>query len=146
MITYAVTASETGLILYEAFPQLARTSFASAIVRAATGDVGRLRATQSTVLGAVLVCAGAALRSECYRRLGQQFTFELSIQKDHRLVTDGPYAIVRHPGYTALVTQAAGLVLCIAGPGSWWRELAAGTLLGNVLGIMVGLLIAVCLA
>lgn len=108
--------------------------------------VARLHATPSTVLGTMLVCAGAALRSECYRRLGQQFTFELSIQKDHRLVTDGPYAFVRHPGYTALVMQATGLVICIAGPGSWWRELAAETLLGKVLGGVVGLLIAVCLA
>ncbi|KIP01941.1 hypothetical protein PHLGIDRAFT_32380 [Phlebiopsis gigantea 11061_1 CR5-6] len=137
-----------GLVPFKACPPLARAPFASVIapggIAAAVG--GRLHATPSTVLGATLVCAGAALRSACYRRLGQQFTFELSIQKDHRLVTDGPYAVVRHPGYTALVMQAAGLVVCIAGPGSWWRELAAETLLGKLLGVVVGLLLAVCLA
>lgn len=149
MLTYTVTSLETCLLLCEAFPALGRLPMTSSVLNLIPGgpsQITKLHTTSSTVLGALLLCAGAYLRRECFRRLGRQFTFELSIQKDHRLVTDGPYAFVRHPGYSALVTQTVGLLLCIAGPGSWWREFASHTLQGKVLGVGVGLLIAVCLA
>ena len=135
-------------MLCEAFPSLTRYTLLSSIVKLIPGDlsqIAKLHATPCTVVGTLLVCAGAYLRRDCFRRLGRQFTFELSIQKDHRLVTDGPYAFVRHPGYTALVTQTLGLLLCIAGRGSWWREFASHTTWGRILGLGVGLLIAVCL-
>lgn len=44
------------------------------------------------------------------------------MQKDHELVTDGPYAVVRHPSYGAALLQVIGFILCLAGPGSWWWE------------------------
>lgn len=37
------------------------------------------------------------VRLASYHSLGQLFTFELSIQDKHKLVTSGPYNIVRHP-------------------------------------------------
>ncbi|GAW00659.1 ICMT-domain-containing protein [Lentinula edodes] len=46
----------------------------------------------------------------CYRTLGQLFVFELRIQKDHRLITEGPYAYVRHPSYTGLILTIIALV------------------------------------
>ncbi|KAF9238462.1 hypothetical protein BU15DRAFT_62440 [Melanogaster broomeanus] len=47
--------------------------------------------------GSILNIAGGLLRIHCYRVLGRMFTFELSIRKDHKLVTSGPYSVVRHP-------------------------------------------------
>ena len=48
----------------------------------------------------------------------------IRIQSDrgHVLMDRGPYAIVRHPGYSAAVMLAAGMALCL---GSWWALLPA---------------------
>lgn len=54
--------------------------------------------------------------------MGDMFTFEIKVQNEHRLVTWGPYAYVRHPSYTGLVMTFAGLALWQAAPGSWIRE------------------------
>jgi len=37
-----------------------------------------------------------------HRELGRQYSAELAIQKEHALVTTGPYARTRHPMYTVL--------------------------------------------
>ena len=37
-----------------------------------------------------------------HRTLGQQYSAKLEIQKDHQLITVGPYSKVRHPMYTTL--------------------------------------------
>ena len=42
----------------------------------------------------------------------------------HKLVTTGPYAVVRHPGYTAFVVMLGGNVLLLASGGSYFA--AAG--------------------
>lgn len=57
-----------------------------------------------------------------HRTLGRFFTWELSVQDGHRLLTVGPYAIVRHPSYLGLALLAAGNVLAIHGSGSWLAE------------------------
>lgn len=45
-----------------------------------------------------------------------------SIRKEHKLVTTGPYAFVRHPSYTGLFMAYAGELFCHASRGSWLRE------------------------
>ena len=59
----------------------------------------------------LLVCTGGWIRYQCFRALGRLFTFELAVRKDHKLVTKGPYSIVRHPSYTGTVILGAGMVL-----------------------------------
>ena len=46
-----------------------------------------------------------AFRYQCHAALGKRFTIGLSTYKSKRLplVTGGPYAIVRHPSYTAII-------------------------------------------
>jgi len=39
------------------------------------------------------------------------FTFEMSIRKEHILVTSGPYGVVRHPGYTGALLAIGGMLL-----------------------------------
>jgi protein-S-isoprenylcysteine O-methyltransferase Ste14 len=39
------------------------------------------------------------------RHLGRQFRVHAGLYEDHELVTGGPYAIVRHPIYTSLLTM-----------------------------------------
>ncbi|VDB85122.1 unnamed protein product [Peniophora sp. CBMAI 1063] len=85
-------------------------------------------------LGACLVYAAAWLRRTCFNMMGSQFTFQMSIKKQHRLVTSGPYAVVRHPSYTALLMLTIGLTLCELSDGMWWssvglHQTAAGKVL-----------------
>ncbi|KIJ61759.1 hypothetical protein HYDPIDRAFT_176901 [Hydnomerulius pinastri MD-312] len=77
--------------------------------------------TGISLLGAALVGISGILRVQCYRALGRLFTFHLSIRKDHRLVTDGPYAVVRHPSYSAMLMCLAGVFLAQWTNGSWLR-------------------------
>lgn len=82
--------------------------------------------------------SGTLLRLECYRRLEGNFTLELAVKQDHKLITDGPYAVVRHPSYTGAMLILIGGILVLLGRGSWvtermWR-LDHVSLLGPVLG------------
>jgi protein-S-isoprenylcysteine O-methyltransferase Ste14 len=50
------------------------------------------------VVGVVLAWSGILIRVAAKRTLGRFFVGAVLIQDDHRVVTDGPYALVRHPG------------------------------------------------
>jgi len=63
------------------------------------------------IAGAVLVFLGAALASWARLRLGRWFTGTLGVKVGHELVSNGPYAITRHPMYTGLLTMALGAAL-----------------------------------
>ena len=92
------------------------------------------------LVGCLLVIAGGMIRLACYRELGSFFTFELSIRKDHKLITTGPYAYVRHPSYTGLVFAVFGSCLCYFGPGSWMRECSGVPLEGDMGCVLVTML------
>lgn len=70
------------------------------------------------LLGNALTILGTFIRLQCYQTLGRFFTFELSIQQGHRLITDGPYAVVRHPSYTGMILTIVG-AMCSQATGSW---------------------------
>lgn len=103
----------------------------------------QLNATSAVfVAEAILLVLATTLRVSAYRHLGRFFTYQLSIRNGHKLVTDGPYRIVRHPGYTALCTFLLGNVLCQLGPGSVWSQLGLSSRPATfILGI-----VQVCLA
>ncbi|KAF9066343.1 hypothetical protein BDP27DRAFT_1330842 [Rhodocollybia butyracea] len=73
-------------------------------------------------VGVGLVIAGAALRLFCFRTLGRMFSFEVFIQKDHKLVTSGPYSVVRHPSYSGGLLIYAGFLIWQIGPSSVTRQ------------------------
>ncbi|KAK0470347.1 uncharacterized protein EV420DRAFT_108523 [Desarmillaria tabescens] len=62
---------------------------------------------------------GSSLRVYCYRIMSSFFTFELSIRKDHKLITHGPYSIVRHPSYVGAMLCGIGAVGSHLSRGSW---------------------------
>ncbi|KAG1844724.1 hypothetical protein F4604DRAFT_1801647 [Suillus subluteus] len=74
------------------------------------------------MLGTILVFMGCLGRLWCFRVMGRHFTHELSLRKDHSLVTTGPYNIVRHPGYAASWIASFGISLICASPGSFMRS------------------------
>jgi protein-S-isoprenylcysteine O-methyltransferase Ste14 len=81
-----------------------------------------LQLTPIIALGGMMIITGSLIRLATYRYLGQFFRFEASIQRNHKLVTGGPYSIVRHPGYTGLLISHSGWFLWQFWEGSWVRE------------------------
>jgi len=77
-----------------------------------------------------LVIFGGLTRASCHRRLGRMFTWETAIVKDHKLITSGPYSIVRHPSYTGLISDCFGYCLFLLSRGGYARECFMGESLG----------------
>ncbi len=64
-------------------------------------------------LGILLMLLGIGLRAWATRVLGRFYTRTLVTTADHRVVQEGPYRLIRHPGYTGslLVWIGAGLAV-----------------------------------
>jgi protein-S-isoprenylcysteine O-methyltransferase Ste14 len=58
----------------------------------------------------------------CFHALGTLFTFEISIQSSHSLITSGPYAWVRHPSYTGVYLTLLSSSFLWTAPHGWLRE------------------------
>lgn len=86
-----------------------------------------------TILGSVVFMLGVTIRFIARRTLGKSFTYEVKVQKKHKLVTVGMYKYIRHPLYTAILLLWFGaaillqsvigfiLVLLILVPALWHR-------------------------
>ncbi|MCK6482765.1 MAG: isoprenylcysteine carboxylmethyltransferase family protein [Phycisphaerae bacterium] len=72
---------------------------------------------------AIVLCCAGTLLSGWAMRVNRFFSPVVRIQEErgHKLVTDGPYRFVRHPGYVG--SLLAWPCFCIA-LGSWWSMLA----------------------
>jgi len=66
-------------------------------------------------LGEIVAIGGIALRTWAILTLDKFFTFAVGIADDHVVVQDGPYRVLRHPGY-------AGALLALAGAGIAMRN------------------------
>ncbi|CAL1711905.1 unnamed protein product [Somion occarium] len=73
-------------------------------------------------LGVFFTILGMSIRLSCYRALGTFFTFDLTIMPSHKLITSGPYAIVRHPAYIGSLCAILGLCITNLTPGGWIVE------------------------
>jgi protein-S-isoprenylcysteine O-methyltransferase Ste14 len=62
-------------------------------------------------LGVALFAAGGALRIWPVFVLGRRFSGLVAIQPGHRLVTTGPYRVIRHPSYLGLLVNSLGWAL-----------------------------------
>ena len=70
--------------------------------------------------GIALMLAGTTLRRLSFRALGEFFTGEVRVREDQRVVTTGPYAVVRHPGYLAGIMMVVGVAIAL---GTWFGAL-----------------------
>jgi protein-S-isoprenylcysteine O-methyltransferase Ste14 len=59
-------------------------------------------------LGVALYAAGGVLRLAPVFILGRRFSGLVAIQRDHALVTDGLYGVIRHPSYLGLLVTCVG--------------------------------------
>ncbi|KAG1733691.1 hypothetical protein EDB19DRAFT_2026685 [Suillus lakei] len=87
-----------------------------------------LRALHSTPItptflaSSLAVTSGGVLRFYCISMLGKLWSFQLSVRKEQRLVTSGPYSVIRHPSYTGYLLQYVGFVIMYGSQGSWMRQ------------------------
>lgn len=76
--------------------------------------------TDLVVVGDVLVALGLWIVFRVFR--ANTFTSAtIEVGADQRVISSGPYAIVRHPMYTGAFVMLAGVPLALA---SWWGMLA----------------------
>ncbi|KAJ3508703.1 hypothetical protein NLJ89_g5611 [Agrocybe chaxingu] len=120
-VCWAGAFAESAVVLASHFPDWAISSYILSSL-APNGHPERIRNTGLFFLGVFMTSLGGYVRLSCYRALGRLFTFEMSIRKNHQLITDGPYAVVRHPGYLGILLTVTGIVLWHASEGSWARE------------------------
>lgn len=67
----------------------------------------------TTIAGEAVAAAGIGLRVWAILTLDRFFTFAVGIADGHRVVQDGPYRLLRHPGYSGalLALVGAGIAL-----------------------------------
>ncbi|KAG5716741.1 hypothetical protein E4T56_gene16188 [Termitomyces sp. T112] len=121
LICWTAAIGEATVILATNSPAL-KISQNILSVLAFDGTEEKIKVSPLFVLGTFLTALGGFIRYRCYRELGRLFTFEMSLRTEHKLVTTGPYSIVRHPGYLGVVLCVFGIMIWHAGSGSWARE------------------------
>jgi protein-S-isoprenylcysteine O-methyltransferase Ste14 len=65
-------------------------------------------------LGAAVTIAGLLFAVWAREHLGRNWSRSVTIKQDHELITTGPYALVRHPIYTGILTGFLGMAIAIS--------------------------------
>jgi protein-S-isoprenylcysteine O-methyltransferase Ste14 len=69
-----------------------------------------------------MLLAGALIRTWAQRTLGEQYTWEVVVLPNHKLITQASYSIVRHPIYTGSLLAIFGQVLFAFSNGTFFDE------------------------
>ena len=64
-------------------------------------------------IGAAVTVAGLLFAIWARVHIGRNWSSAVTIKQDHELITSGPYALVRHPIYTGLLTALLGTALAM---------------------------------
>lgn len=78
-----------------------------------------IRVTGAYVFGTACIVSGGFINRSAYLALGRMFTFHLTILDKHKLVTNGPYAYVRHPACTGSTLHFVGTLFTCFASGSF---------------------------
>jgi protein-S-isoprenylcysteine O-methyltransferase len=100
-------------------------AIAAAVVLRSAVPAARLPGTAGLrdTLVIALLAAGLGIRWYAILYLGRQFTVDIAIRRDHRLIRTGPYSMVRHPSYTGMMLAFAGVAV------HFWNWLGIAALL-----------------
>jgi protein-S-isoprenylcysteine O-methyltransferase Ste14 len=91
-------------------------------VASAALGLGRIEPRWATlVIGIVLGLAGVALRASAMSSLGHYYSLTPLAEIDQSIVSNGPYGVIRHPGYAGILLSLLGLQLIA---GTWVGLLA----------------------
>ena len=75
-----------------------------------------------SLLAVALAVASVWLVMSAVRHLGKQWAVAARLVEDHRLITDGPYGIVRNPIYTGMFGMLIATGITVS---QWWALLPA---------------------
>ncbi|KAF8624983.1 hypothetical protein AX15_005616 [Amanita polypyramis BW_CC] len=92
-----------------------------------------VRTTPLFLIGSLSIFLGTYIRLDCFRALGELFTFDLTVHPQHRLITKRFYAYVRHPAYTGSLLLVAGIAFAHLSEGGWLTECGPLRLPGSAL-------------
>lgn len=67
--------------------------------------------TAATVVGFIVLWTGVLLRNYSIKLLGKHFTPTIQLQKNHLLITSGPYKVIRHPSYLGALLAIVGIAI-----------------------------------
>ena len=73
------------------------------------------------IIGALLTLLGMVGTFYCRSYLGRLWAADITLQEGHHVIESGPYALVRHPIYTTVLTMYLGTTLAFL---TWWNLLA----------------------
>ena len=68
----------------------------------------------SFCIGAAITVAGLLFAIWARLHLASNWSSAVTIKKDHELITTGPYALVRHPIYTGILTGFVGTAIALS--------------------------------
>jgi protein-S-isoprenylcysteine O-methyltransferase len=94
--------------------------FAGFYSRAAFSQFRLPQSSLFYLAGLILFVVGIIIRWISIIQLGRFFTVNVTIAKDHQLVTTGLYRYVRHPSYSGTLLTFFGFALCLLN----WLSLA----------------------
>jgi protein-S-isoprenylcysteine O-methyltransferase Ste14 len=79
-------------------------------------SVGRIGSGSGiiSIAGIILIVVGLVVRWFAIFSLKRQFTVDVAITEDHRIVKEGIYRFVRHPAYGGSLLSFLGLGLCFS--------------------------------
>ncbi|KAF8893025.1 hypothetical protein BD779DRAFT_1137936 [Infundibulicybe gibba] len=132
-LVWYTALTECAVIVASRIPQSPLTQDVLRVALFKHGDPQRLAPSPIFLAGAALIIGGAYLRDRCYKALGNLFTFERAILPDHKLVTTGPYSVVRHPSYAGMIPVYLGFGMRYSDRNSWlWQSSVLDTQAGRV--------------
>ncbi|KAF9043352.1 hypothetical protein BJ165DRAFT_1484449 [Panaeolus papilionaceus] len=117
-----VAIAEASLILTRDTPFSPAGRLASRLFVLQGGNPTRLNLGLLHFIAGLMMIFGGLMRISTFKTLGKFFTFRVGIQKDHKLITNGLYSVVRHPAYAGVLLTQPGILLWNAASGSWVRE------------------------
>ncbi|KAI0363634.1 hypothetical protein BV20DRAFT_957839 [Pilatotrama ljubarskyi] len=118
--------AETATILAQEFPSRLSAWLLSVLTPDPLSRPLPLQPTPRILLTGALVVAAGLVRAWTHRTLGKYFRWQLSVLDDHKLITVGPYAWVRHPSYVASALVSYGNLVLLWGRGTYFTEAGIG--------------------
>lgn len=97
-------------------------------------QVGQIESTDIRWLGLLIMVLGLGLRFWSMRVLGKYYTRRLRVAEKQAIVRQGPYRIIRHPGYLGTICVWIGFAVAV---GNWIATIILALLLFGVYGYRI---------